>query len=84
MKTIKDRKLDFCIVVSFNKPEQALSYYQQKWQMETLFRELKSGDGFNFEDNTHLIHYDRIARLVMVAFVWCYKIGDHIDAKYAP
>lgn len=85
MKTIKDGKLDFCIVVSFNKPEQALSYYGQRWQIETLFRGLKSG-GFNLED-THLIHHDRIARLimlVMIAFVWCYKIGDHIDTKICP
>ncbi|SEH84079.1 Transposase DDE domain-containing protein [Paenimyroides aquimaris] len=34
MKTIKDGKLDFCIVVSFNKPHEALEKYKQRWQIE--------------------------------------------------
>lgn len=37
---------------------------------------------FNIED-THLQKIDRIEKLVilvMIAFVWCYKIGDYIDS----
>ncbi|MFT4062468.1 MAG: hypothetical protein QM642_08950 [Edaphocola sp.] len=33
-------------------------------------------------EDTHVTHLDRLEKLillVMVAFVWCYKIGDHID-----
>ena len=85
MKGIKDGKPDFCIVVSFNKPEEALGYYAQRWQIETLFRGLKSS-GFNLED-THVTHLDRLEKLimlVMVAFVWCYKVGDYIDQKIKP
>lgn len=85
MKTIKDGKLDFCIVVSFNKPDEALEKYKQRWQIETLFRGLKSS-GFNLED-THVTHLDRLEKLillVMVAFVWCYKIGDYIDSQIKP
>jgi len=85
MKTIKDGKLDFCIVVSFNKPDEALEKYRQRWQIETLFRGLKSS-GFNLED-THVTHLDRLEKLillVMVAFVWCYKIGDYIDTQIKP
>ena len=81
MKTIKDGKLDFCILVSFNKPNEALIKYKQRWQIETLFRGLKSS-GFNLED-THVTHLERLEKLillVMIAFVWCYKIGDFIDA----
>jgi len=81
-KTIKDGKLDFCIIVSFNKPEEALEYYTERWQIETLFRALKTS-GFNLED-THVTDPDRLKKLimlVMIAFVWCYKIGDFIDAQ---
>src|SRR5690554_4351099 len=34
MKTVKDGKLDFCIVVSFNKPEESLLKYRERWQIE--------------------------------------------------
>lgn len=82
IKIIKDGKLEFCLIVSFNKPNEALQKYKQRWQIETLFRALKSS-GFNLED-THVTHLDRLEKLVllvMVAFVWCYKIGDFIDTK---
>ena len=85
MKTIKDGKLEFCIIVSFNKPSQALTKYKQRWQIETLFKGLKSS-GFNLE-NTHVTHLDRLEKLillVMIAFVWCYKIGDFIDTNIKP
>jgi len=83
IKSIKDGKLDYCIVVSFNKPEEALKKYRERWQIETLFRGLKTS-GFNLE-NTHVIHLDRLEKLilmVMIAFVWCYKLGDFIDANF--
>jgi hypothetical protein len=83
MKSIKDLKIDYCIVVSFKKPEEALLKYRERWQIETLFRGLKTS-GFNLE-NTHVIHSDRLEKLilvVMMAFVWCYKIGDFIDANF--
>lgn len=82
IKNIKDGKLDFCIVISFNKPEESLEKYRQRWQIETLFRGLKSS-GFNIED-THVTHLDRLEKLillVMIAFVWCYKVGDYIDSE---
>ncbi len=75
----------FLIVVSFNKPEQALEYYAKRWQIETLFRGLKSS-GFNLED-THVTSLDRLEKLVMlvmIAFVWCYKVGDYIDSEIKP
>jgi hypothetical protein len=80
-KTIdRDGKIEFLIIVSFNKPEQAMEYYKQRWQIETLFRGLKSS-GFNIEA-THVTDLDRLEKLfslTMVAFVWCYKIGDYLD-----
>lgn len=80
-KTIdRDGKMEFLIIVSFNKPEQAMEYYKQRWQIETLFRGLKSS-GFNIE-STHVTNLNRLEKLfslTMVAFVWCYKVGDYLD-----
>lgn len=84
-KTIRDGKVEYLILVSFNRPDQALEYYGKRWQVETLFRGLKSS-GFNIED-THVIALDRLEKLmllVMIAFVWCYRIGDFIDARIRP
>ncbi|WP_286424971.1 IS4 family transposase [Myroides marinus] len=80
-KVITDGKIDFCIIIGFNKPEKALDTYKIRWQIETLFKAFKSS-GFNIED-THLQKIDRLEKLVMlvmIAFVWCYKIGDYIEA----
>lgn len=79
---IKDRegKQEFLLVVSFNKPERALATYRKRWHVETLFRGLKSS-GFNIED-THVTGLERLEKLfllTMIAFVWCYRIGDFID-----
>jgi len=82
MKRIKDNKIEFCIIISFNKPEESLEKYVKRWQIETLFKAFKSS-GFNLEE-THVTQIDRIEKLVllvMLAFVWCYKIGDYIDTK---
>jgi hypothetical protein len=80
-KTINRKgKLEYVIIVSFCKPEEALTYYKKRWQIETLFKGLKSS-GFNIEV-THVTKQDRLEKLIlltMIAFVWCYKIGDFID-----
>lgn len=42
--------------------------------------------GFNIED-THVTDLERVERIIlltMVAYVWCYKIGDFIDANIKP
>lgn len=82
MKRIKDNKIEFCIIISFNKPKESLEKDVKRWQIETLFKAFKSS-GFNLEE-THVTQIDRIEKLVllvMLAFVWCYKIGDYIDTK---
>lgn len=73
------------IVISYNKPEDALEIYKERWQIETAFRALKSG-GFNIED-THLTEIERIEKLfalVMVAFTWAYLVGDFLDKYIRP
>lgn len=76
----RGEKPEFLIIMSFNKKEQSLLNYRERWQIETCFRALKSS-GFDIE-NTHLRDIERIEKLiclVMIAFVWCYKVGDYLD-----
>lgn len=75
-------KDDYLILISFNRPQKALDEYAQRWQIEMCFKALKSS-GFDME-KTHLIHLERIERLlvvVMIAFVWCYKVGIYRNQK---
>lgn len=80
-KTVdREGKMEFLIIVSFSRHELANVSYKNRWQVETLFKALKSG-GFNIEA-THVTDQQRLERLfllTMIAFVWCYKIGDFID-----
>jgi hypothetical protein len=54
--------------------------YKQRWQGRALFGGLKSS-GFNIEDThvTDLKRLEKLFSLTMIAFVWCYKIGDYLD-----
>ena len=64
------------IIISFNKPENAQEIYEERWQIETAFKALKSS-GFNIED-THLTDLNRLEKLfsiVMLAFAWAYVVG---------
>ena len=70
---------DFLILISFNKPETSKEYYKQRWQIEMTFKAMKSS-GFDIE-KTHLQELERIEKLillVMIAFVWSYKIGIYL------
>jgi hypothetical protein len=81
----KEGKPELQIVISFNKPENALEIYKERWQIETAFRALKTS-GFNIED-THLTEIERIEKLfalVIVAFTWAYLVGDHLHKYVKP
>lgn len=77
-------KIEFTIIASFNKQDQALINYKERWQIETMFKAMKSS-GFNIED-THLTDLERISKLlavVAIAFVWAYLAGidKHVNIK---
>jgi len=77
----KDGKPELQVIISFNEPGEANSLYKQRWQIESAFKALKSS-GFNIED-THLTEMDRIEKLlslVLIAFVWSYKIGLYLNS----
>ncbi len=81
----KLKKGEFLIIISFNKPEYANEYYKQRWQIEMTFKAMKS-IGFDIE-KTHLADIKRIEKLillVMVAFVWAYKVGIYIHQNLNP
>ena len=69
-----DKHIEFLIVASYTKTDEALSVYRQRWQIETMFKAFKT-TGFNLED-THLTDYQRLDKLLMLkylAFIWAYK-----------
>ena len=69
-------KVEFVIIASFNQQDQALINYKERWQIETMFKAMKTS-GFNLED-THLTNLDRLSTLLSVlaiAFVWAYLAG---------
>ena len=76
----KGEKPELLIIISYNKNEQSFLNYKERWQIETCFRAMKSS-GFDIE-NTHLQEIERLEKLinlVMIAFVWCYIVGDYLD-----
>jgi len=76
----KNGKTDFLIIVSYNAPDKAIDQYKERWQIEMCFKAMKSS-GFDIE-NTHLQDIKRIEKLVlliMVAFLWCYKVGIYLN-----
>lgn len=75
-------KPELVIIISYNRDHEAMLKYKQRWQIECFFKALKSS-GFDLE-NTHLKDLKRLEKLiclVMLAFVWCYKVGDYLDKE---
>ena len=69
-------KVDYVIIASYNKQDQAMVFYKDRWQIESMFKAMKSS-GFNLED-THLTDLERLSKLIAVvaiAFIWAYLAG---------
>ena len=67
---MKLRNNEYLIIVSYNKQEEAIADYKDRWQIETMFKAFKT-NGFNVED-THLSDLKRIDKritLVSIAFI---------------
>jgi hypothetical protein len=75
----RDNKPELQLIISYDQETCPINEYGHRWQIETMFRGMKSS-GFNLED-THLKHIERVARLfclVMIAYTWAYKTGVHL------
>ena len=80
-----DGKPELQVIISYNQPKDSVETYRRRWQIETMFKAMKSA-GFNMED-THLTDPERVGKLlmmVMMAFVWCYNIGELVHRKIRP
>ena len=74
---IKSSDGSLVIIATNEKIETCIKDYAKRWEIETLFKCLKSS-GFNFED-THLRDIERIKKLMAllsIAFCWAYLTGD--------
>ena len=80
-----DKKGEFKIIATDRNPENSISIYATRQEIETLFGCLKTR-GFRFED-THVTAPDRIDRLLVllaIGFCWAYKIGEWRHQNVAP
>ncbi|PTN09107.1 hypothetical protein C8N47_106208 [Mangrovibacterium marinum] len=72
-------------VISFNKPEDALELYKERWLIDTASRALKTRT-FSI-NSTHLTELERIEKLfalVIVAFKWAYLVRDYLNKYVRP
>lgn len=73
---------DLVIIASFDKTRASVKAYKERWQIESMFRALKTS-GFNIE-KTHLRdmeRFEKLLALVFIAFVWAYITGIYIHKK---
>ncbi|WLF83632.1 transposase [Moraxella sp. ZY210820] len=72
-------------VIKNTSQNNRLELYQSRWQIECLFKALKSS-GFHLKD-AHVKDLQRLHILISVclfAFVWCYRIGEYIHEHIQP
>jgi len=80
----KLNRIDFCIVVSNVNHEIPLSVYKLRWQIESMFKNMKSS-GFDLE-STHVTKHERLSNLltlISIAYVWVVKIGEKVKSHIA-
>ena len=68
---------ELMVVVSNGSEEDAIECYCERWEIETLFQNLK-GRGFDFEA-THIICLEKLSALMSltaIAACWCIRTGE--------
>ena len=68
---------ELMIVASDSYDERAIESYCERWEIETLFENLKSR-GFDLEA-THIIDHNRLSALMTlssIAACWCFRVGE--------
>lgn len=72
----RQNKPELLIIISYFEPRKCFLKYAQRWEIETMFKALKSS-GFDIE-TTHVTIHERLDRLMAVAamaFAWAYFTG---------
>jgi len=70
-------KDEYLILATNIEPNNALTHYKRRWEIETLFSAFKTR-GFNLEE-THMSNpkkLDTLFTLLALAFVWSHTIGE--------
>ena len=75
---------EFLILISPDRAsqEQVLEDYKKRWEIETLFKALKS-QGFDLED-THMTDRERLNKLIAflaIAFLWAHITGEWLHEQ---
>lgn len=68
---------ELMIVATNQSPKNAIAIYLRRWEIESLFQNLK-GRGFHFEE-THITALDRLEKvmvLLALTFCWAHKVGE--------
>ena len=76
---------ELLIIVTNANPKESLDLYAQRWEIEMLFKALKTA-GFNLED-THiddLNKIDTLVSLLTIALVWAHKVGERLHNDLKP
>lgn len=76
---------ELLIIVTNANPKESLNLYAQRWEIEMLFKTLKTA-GFNLED-THLKDLEKIdtlLSLLTIALVWAHKVGERLHKEVKP
>jgi len=75
-------KDEYLILATNIEPENALSFYKCRWEIETLFSAFKKR-GFNLEE-THMSKpqkLDTLFTILALSFVWSHTIGEWLNEK---
>ena len=82
--TIMRLETEYLIILSMDnsKSMEILKDYGKRWQIETLFRALKS-KGFNLEEMnlTHIERIENLITLLSISFCWAYLSGLYENEK---
>jgi len=81
----RTHKGDLVVVIHSEDIMDPLSYYKERWKIESMFRIMKTG-GFNLE-NTHVCEPKRLANLISIlalAFCFALKAGRLVVEKGKP
>ena len=73
---------EWLIVATNQPPENAVSIYLRRWEIENLFSALKS-KGFRFEDThvTKLERLDTLTSILAIGFAWMHRIGEWLATR---